>query len=1262
MSPRLIAYYLPQYHPIPENDRWWGRGFTEWTNVSRAQPLFDGHRQPRLPDELGFYDLRVAEVMQQQAALAREYGVHGFCYYAYWFEGGKRLLERPIEQMLRSGQPDFPFCLCWANENWTRRWDGGEHEILMPQDHTLDNNLAFFRAMVPYLQDPRYIRVDGKPLLLVYRTDIIPDLAAQVPAWRQVLREAGVGEVHLVAVQSFIEKNPLAIGFDAACDFPPHLVNAPRLNPGAEGEPARHDYRWLVSHKTTEVRPPWPQYRGVLAGWDNTPRRKARGALYEHGSPQWYGHWLEHAIVETHREQPAGERLVFINAWNEWAEGAVLEPDHLHGRAYLEATHSAVARAAARCERLGEDDPAEALAPWAPRLLPQVRAALQAQLEPVPPRFLVVVDAGSGADAQALDATLQSLARQSYPHLHLLLAGEGAVPTALLARCQQVDAVDLAALSDACREVAQEQHCTHLLRLSPGDRLLDDALLLMAQDAAAADAPAVVYGDDARYDGPVQRAVPDFKPDFDPDLLRSLDYVGPGYAIRTEVFAQLGGWRAQFTGVEAYDLLLRTAALPAARVAHVRRVLLLRRAAFERSARIPAADLLARGRRAVTEHLEACGEAAEVAPGVLAGSHRVVYRHTARPRVSIIVPTRDQLPLLERCVTSLLEKTAYPDYEVLIINNDSREAGTLAFFAGLRALGDPRLRVIDYPHPFNFSAMMNLGAEHATGDVLLLLNNDTAVLHADWIDALLVHGLRPEVGAVGARLLFPDGLVQHAGVSLGVLGGFAGHFHGGMPAGSPGSGGRLQVDQQFSAVTAACLMVRKAVYREVGGFDADQLPINWNDVDFCLRLRSAGYRVLWTPFATLLHEQSKSLTTQLSEAQFKRSVPDGLRLWERHLARIARDPHHSPSLTIGGSLALPERDPDLIWYATPGRPLPRVLGIACDRDGIGQYRLMQPLAQLQRDGLAETKVIHRYLNPALIERFEPDALVMQRPFVEGLQDFLDWYRRFGRYRRIIELDDLITEVPAYNPHRAHLPKNIERLVRYAFDRADCIVVSTEPLAHAYAKWHHDIRVLPNRLPSSWRHLKPKDRGRRGARPRVGWAGGVGHDGDLRLLADVVTSLADEVDWVFLGAIPAPLREHAAEVHEGVPFDLYPQALADLQLDVALAPLAVNRYNECKSNLRLLEYGALGTPVVATDIAPFRCGLPVTLVANRSTAWIGAIRALAFDPDAARQAGAALRSAVLGSWMLDQHPCAWASAVRADRPMPVAHGKATVATI
>ncbi len=355
----LVAFYLPQFHTIPENDEWWGKGFTEWRNVARALPQFEGHVQPRTPGDLGFYDLHNPKIMREQATLAREYGIGAFCFYAYWFDG-KTLLETPLRNWLNDKSIDLSFCVCWANEKWSRRWDGRGDDILIDQQHSAEDDLAFIEYIADYLRDPRYLRVAGKPILILYRPGLLPDCAATSERWRRWCRDNGVGDIHLAYVQSFERPDPALIGFDSAIEFPPNLASPTNvtqsqrlINPDYLGQVL--DWRQLAREYEHRQTPAHAVHPGVSTGWDNEPRRSGNGRVYAYSSPRRYRDWLKHTINHRLGEKNADERLVFINAWNEWAEGAVLEPDSILGHAWLERTRQAMQSSA------GMIEPAEAV-------------------------------------------------------------------------------------------------------------------------------------------------------------------------------------------------------------------------------------------------------------------------------------------------------------------------------------------------------------------------------------------------------------------------------------------------------------------------------------------------------------------------------------------------------------------------------------------------------------------------------------------------------------------------------------------------------------------------------------------------------------------------------------------------------------------------------------------------------------------------------------------------------------------------------------
>ncbi len=360
---RPIAIHLPQFHPIKENDEWWGKGFTDWNNVVKAKPRFKGHYQPHLPADLGFYDLRLPEIREQQALLAAQYGIYGFCYYHYWFSG-KCLLEKPVDAILESGKPDFPFCLCWANENWARTWDGQDRQLLIKQDYSPEDDIRHIRHLMKYFQDERYIKVDGKPLFIIYKPDLFPNISETIKRFRDEAAKQGI-ELYLCRFERVLGMAGEGInelGFDAAIEFQPlsysfrkfidtqmrmslfeRIINRSRkeikklFHVPIKNPDRIVDYRTFVDFDLSQPIHSYKCFPGVSPSWDNSCRRVGLNAtIFKNSTPEDFAHWF-HCKVDRFEPYSPEENFIFINAWNEWAEGNHLEPCQKWGLKYLEA-------------------------------------------------------------------------------------------------------------------------------------------------------------------------------------------------------------------------------------------------------------------------------------------------------------------------------------------------------------------------------------------------------------------------------------------------------------------------------------------------------------------------------------------------------------------------------------------------------------------------------------------------------------------------------------------------------------------------------------------------------------------------------------------------------------------------------------------------------------------------------------------------------------------------------------------------------------
>lgn len=739
-----------------------------------------------------------------------------------------------------------------------------------------------------------------------------------------------------------------------------------------------------------------------------------------------------------------------------------------------------------------------------------------------------------------------------------------------------------------------------------------------------------------------------FKPDFNLDWLRAAPYAMGGLlVVQRGLFVELGGFRPEMAGVEYWDLALRIwERIGAEGIGHVSDVL-YHRFIEGGHCRRDAEEVDAARVQALEGHLQRSGLKAELYEGAFPGTFRIRYLHDSKPLVSIIIPTKNLVDMLHRCIGSVLETTAWPNYEILVVDNGSDDKATLDFLKLLREEDSGRIRVLEYNKPFNFSAMNNLAAREARGEYLLMLNNDTAVLDSGWLDEMMSYAQRDDVGIVGARLILADGHLQHVGVYLGLAGDPAGHIWSKHAGDDPGYFGRAMLPQDLSAVTAACLLIRRDLYQEVGGMDEKNFGVSYNDVDLCLKVHDKGKLVVYTPYATLLHDESVS---QIGTVEGKTMAEKAARYGKERAAmflkwgrRLAYDPAYNRNLSFADRECRVEisrplcLDPD--W-----RPRPRILAHPADAQGCGEYRVIAPMRALNEAAMVQGWETPNYLATSELYRFEPDSIVLQRQIELDQIEYIERYKQFSKAFRVFELDDLLTNVPIKSVQKQRFVqmKDLHKRFRKAAGLCHRFVVSTEFLAEEYKGYADEVICVPNYLERArWGGLTSERR--QGNKPRVGWAGGVTHAGDLAVIVDVVKATADEVDWIFFGMVLPELKPYIKEFHPPVMLNDYPARLAGLNLDLAVAPLEDVPFNHGKSHLRLLEYGILGWPVICTDITPYKGDYPVTRVASKYKDWVEAIRSHVADMDALAQRGDELKRYIEANWILEDNLDRWLKA-------------------
>ena len=850
------------------------------------------------------------------------------------------------------------------------------------------------------------------------------------------------------------------------------------------------------------------------------------------------------------------------------------------------------------------------------RLLP-----LTVNAWPRQPRIVPVILDPAG-DERGVGETLDSLAAQIYsPHGCVVLSSTAATTSSSVIRL----ALELDWAGQVNRLLEDHVEADWIYILRAGDRLSESALLVLAERIAVLNGLACIYSDEGGWiDG--QPVEPVFKPDFNIDLLRSYPYVGRALAFDRAAILQHGGLDAAFGELAPHDLIWRLVESrgPQA-IGHVAEVQL--QSAFGLAQWLSLDSVIEQNGRVLSAHLDRLGVTHRVNPDGPPLLHRVEYLHEAQPLVSIVIACAHDLQRLQQCVQSIIEVTAYTCYEVLIAAGEEVDPEIAQWLDAMTSVGGGILRVLRLPLTGDSAVLANAAIEHCLGDYLLMLSSELQVVEAGWLGELVQHAQRPEVAIVGGKVLDRHDKVVHAGMVMGA-GKVAAPVFAGADAKSRGYLQRLLVVQNWTAVSGDCLMVRKSVLESLGGLDVEQYAAGLCELDLCLKARTDGYLVVWTPHARLRSVARSSAALLLQSRKSEEQA-----FCERWLPVVSRDPAYNPNLGLGSADFSLEPVLHGSWNPLCARAVPSILCLPINASAVGHYRVAQPFRALEAAGQVIGSIA--YESPSIVQlaRMDPDAVVLQLRHSAGAVQEIERMTRFSNARRIFEIDDYVLSTPKNNAHARNKAADIEQHLRECIGLCDRLVVSTEALGEALSSMHRDIRVVPNMLaPHLWLGLQSV----RGAstKPRVGWGGGTSHGGDLEIIAEVVRALANDVEWVFFGMCPESLRPYIHEFHPVIGLQDYPGKLASLNLDLALAPLEFHIFNDCKSNLRLLEYGACGYPVICSDTRAYQGDLPCTRVVSNSTQeWLQAIRMHLDDPQASYQLGDALREAVLRDYVL-----------------------------
>ncbi len=844
-------------------------------------------------------------------------------------------------------------------------------------------------------------------------------------------------------------------------------------------------------------------------------------------------------------------------------------------------------------------------------------------------------------ELEALSETLMSLESQLYSAWGLTILSAMPKPEVFDQVPDNIEWIQItSSLNEEIEGAVAEAGLDWIMQLWPGDKLSPEALLSFVETINQDADFRFIYADEMS-----DAAQPELllKPDFNLDLLRSSSYLGRACIIRHDAFDIIGGYTA-FAYVYVTDLAFKIYETYGEKViAHIPDVLFT-----AASVGIDDSLLLANEISIRQGHFMRLGVAVNLMHPPAKPRFQVQYLSAEpNPPVSIIIAQRNQANALAHCVESLLQVTDYPNFEVILVDADSDMEDMPFLYKELTSLAPNRIKVLRTKHQ-NYAAAVNEGLSQAATELVVVLSPFTVTPNANWLRQLVNLSAHPLMGLVGCRVIDDKKAIIHAGTVLGVGNDIHGQFHGSSVA-EVGYMERAHVIQQYSSVSSACYLVLKNNFLKAGGLDEDLADSGFAVVDLSLKLQQQGLKVLWTPFSTVVQDVSLAASHNgVSDYKAKEASEVMLSRWPKP---FRDDPMFHPKLSLRSAEFLVDNQIVFDGNARAKEAL-RVMAFPLNESGTGRYRCIDPLHQLERQGQIEVIWLptHEFQtqpfqpNAFEVHRLQPDVVFIQQALSDKHYAYFKQLKARTGLSFVFSLDDLLMSLPDQSNRKSLVFRDMRHRLRRTLALCDRLVVTTPTLAEAYAPYINDIVIIPNSLDLDyWPKTEPKRK--HAGKPRVGWAGATQHSGDLSMLTEVVTTLAKDVDWVFMGMCPDQLQSVVKEVHPYVSFSDYPASLASLDLDLAIAPLENNAFNQAKSNLRLLEYGIYGWPVIASNVTPYRENdPPVMLVENTYEAWITAMKAAIADPDNLAANGNELKNWVLDNYNLTQTLPNWMKAI------------------